>query len=123
MSEGNMREHRRGTLHLPMAKGGTNGNIPFRGVPLFPLPVRANDEALPRHITTHCIERYQLRVENLPADEVRARLSTPAILAAVKLGQCSVRLATGHRAIIVNGRILTIEPKVARKCRIGRRDA
>lgn len=66
---------------------------------------------LPRHITSHSIERYQQRVENLPDDVVRARLSTPAILAAVNIGHCSVRLATGHRLIIINHRIVTVEPK------------
>ena len=78
---------------------------------------------LPRHITTHAIERFQQRVELIPADEVRARLSTPAILAAVRLGRCSVRLPTGHRAIIVDHRILTIVPKPkppkVRNCRCG----
>jgi transcription antitermination factor NusG len=42
MSKGNIGEHSKGTEHPPMAEGGTNGNIPFRGVPLFPLPVRAH---------------------------------------------------------------------------------
>lgn len=78
---------------------------------------------LPRHITTHAIERFQQRIANLPADEVRARLSTPAILAAVKLGTCQVKLPSGHRAVIAHGRIVTVRPKVAGKCRIGRRDA
>lgn len=76
----------------------------------------------PRHITAHAIQRYQTRVEPLPEDEVRARLSTPAILAAVKLGQCSLKLPTGQRLVIHAGRIVTVAPKTRLKCRVGWRD-
>lgn len=52
------------------------------------------------HVTRHAIERYQERVENVPASEVWKRLSTNAIKIAIEMGASSVKLPSGHKAII-----------------------
>lgn len=63
------------------------------------------------HITFHAIQRYQERVEDVPAIEVVRRLSTPNIMGALKLGKATIKLPTGHRAEIVDGHILTVKNK------------
>lgn len=62
-------------------------------------------------ITLHAIERYQQRVEDVPAAVVVARLRGPAFDAAAKIGKCSVILSTGHRAVVNGGAVVTILPR------------
>lgn len=64
----------------------------------------------PLHITGHAIQRYQERVENIPDDQVRAKLSTKAFTAAAAMGCTTVRLASGHRVKIKSGSIVTVLP-------------
>lgn len=61
-------------------------------------------------ISMHAIERYQERVANVPAEEVVARLNSPAIRLAASFGARFVRLGTGHRVAIVNHTVTTILP-------------
>lgn len=62
------------------------------------------------HVSGHAIERYQERIANLPDDEVRAALSSPAIEAAARFGASFVRLASGHRVALIDGVVTTILP-------------
>lgn len=62
------------------------------------------------HVTHHAIERYQERVSPVSEDEARAALSTRAIRIAAEFGAEYVRLGTGHRAVIKNGTIVTVQP-------------
>ncbi len=64
-------------------------------------------------ITGHAVSRYRKRVDALSYDEVVAQLDTPAVRLAIEIGACGVRLPSGHRAVIVNGAVVTIHPKVA----------
>ena len=61
-------------------------------------------------ITLHAIQRYQQRVENIPAAAVIARLQGPAFDAALIMGKASVILPQGNRAIIQDGAIVTVLP-------------
>lgn len=61
------------------------------------------------HVTQHAIERFVERVGG-NADQARAALTTPFIEAAAKFGAKYVRLGTGHRVVIDQGRIITVLP-------------
>lgn len=61
-------------------------------------------------ITNHAVERYQERVENVPRAEVKRRLTSRAVAAAVSFGAPVVKLATGHRVVIVENRVVTVHP-------------
>ena len=71
------------------------------------------------HITSHAISRYRKRVESLPARQVEDNLDTPTIRLAIRLGCCSVKLPNGNRAIIADGKIVTVLGK-PRKHRTGK---
>lgn len=76
----------------------------------------------PAHITAHAVERYQQRVANLPDDAVIQALNSPAILTAIQIGARAVQFGTGHRAIIADGKVVTVAPKPLKKrCRRGKR--
>lgn len=60
------------------------------------------------HVTGHAIQRFQERVANLPADEVRAALSTPAIERAAAFGAPYVKLGSGHRVVIEGDHVITV---------------
>jgi hypothetical protein len=62
------------------------------------------------HVSTHAIQRYQERVENVSADEVRERLCRPAIAKAVQFGARYIRLGSGHRLVILNQTVVTVLP-------------
>lgn len=64
----------------------------------------------PFAITKHAVDRYQERAFNIPEDEVRSILSTPFILCAARFGNCEVRLPTGHKAVIIDGVVVTVLP-------------
>lgn len=74
------------------------------------------------HVTGHAIQRYRERVANVPDDEVRARLSIPAVEFAVKFGAPFVRLPTGQRVVIEGGAIVTVLPKEHRPSAMRRRE-
>lgn len=64
--------------------------------------------AFAAHLTAHAIERYQERVENVPAEEVRSRLSTCGIRAAIAFGVRVIRLGCGAQLVIEQGRVVTV---------------
>lgn len=66
-------------------------------------------------VTLHAIERYQQRVEDVPAAVVVQRLRGPAFDAAMEIGDCSVILPTGARAIIHDRAVVTILPRPDKK--------
>lgn len=65
----------------------------------------------PLEITLHAIERYQQRVEDVPAAVVVQRLRGPAFEAAAEMGAVAVILLQGHRAVIQGGAIVTVLAK------------
>lgn len=73
------------------------------------------------HVTAHAVVRYQERIANLSDDDVRARLDTPAIRAAIKFGAPYVRLGSGHRVVIANGAVVTVLPVECPAWRLGMR--
>lgn len=72
--------------------------------------IHASQEA-PLQITTHAIHRYQERIANLTAEQVQAALDIPAVRCALRIGAPFVRLASGHRIVLEDGKIITILPK------------
>jgi hypothetical protein len=62
-------------------------------------------------VTLHAIERYQQRVENVPAIEVHRRLNAPALRKAAEFGARFVRLSGGQRIVMKDWRIITILPR------------
>lgn len=62
------------------------------------------------HVTAHAISRYRERVRDIPADEARALLSSPAISAAADFGAPFVRLGTGQRICLVGRSVVTVLP-------------
>lgn len=65
------------------------------------------------HVTRHAIERFRERVENLPEEQIRARLSTPAIRKLAMFAGChqiEVILGSGHHAVIKDATVVTIRP-------------
>lgn len=66
------------------------------------------------HVTTYAIQRYQERVRNVPEAEVRAILSGKAFQTAAALGTCCVIMPQGHRAVVVDGAVVTIYPPDSR---------
>lgn len=72
-------------------------------------------------LTAHAIERYMQRVEAVSEDEVIQRLDTPHIRSLISFGAAKIKLATGHRLVIVEGRIVTVTPKPLKKrCQVGK---
>ena len=62
------------------------------------------------HVTTHAIERYTDRVEQVSDAVAVARLTSATIQAAANFGARFVRLPTGHRVVIENGAVVTVLP-------------
>lgn len=76
------------------------------------------------HVTRHALDRFKERVANVPDDEVRARLSIPAVEFATKFGVPFVRLPTGQRVVVgVDGVVITVLPKDHRVGAMRRRHA
>lgn len=64
------------------------------------------------HVTHHAVERYQERVRNLPDDQVRQLICTSkAVQLAVSIGAPFVRLGTGQRLVLIEGRVVTVLPQ------------
>ncbi|QVJ07680.1 hypothetical protein L7H23_01160 [Sphingopyxis sp. BSN-002] len=72
-------------------------------------------------ITLHAIERYQQRVDDVPAAIVVQRLCGPAFDAADQLGSASVILPTGHRVIVHDHAVVTVLPIPPHKAKRGRK--
>lgn len=61
-------------------------------------------------VTSHAIQRYQERVENVSATEVCHRLNAPVFQRAADFGARYVKLAGLQRVVIVQKRIITVLP-------------
>ena len=62
------------------------------------------------HVTLHAIQRYQERVSPVSAIEAHKALSTPTIQIAAEFGAQFVRLPTGHRVVLKEYTVVTIQP-------------
>lgn len=74
------------------------------------------------HISRHAIERYQERVENIPDDEVRLRIDTPALRLAIKIGAPYVKLGTKHRIALSGNDVVTVLPAEHRPHQLRKRN-
>ncbi|MAM39312.1 MAG: hypothetical protein CL949_15745 [Erythrobacter sp.] len=63
------------------------------------------------YVTVHAIERYQERVEDVPAAEITRRLNAPVFQRAADFGAPYVKLSGGQRVVIVDSRIVTVLPR------------
>lgn len=72
------------------------------------------------HVTAHAIERYQERVANVPDEEARVAICSPAVLKAAEFGATYVRLGTGQRIVIEDGRVVTVLPAESFKRQVQR---
>lgn len=61
-------------------------------------------------VSAHAILRFQERVRPCSDDEATKALSTRAFHLAATLGRCSVKLPTGHRAVMRSGTVITVLP-------------
>ena len=59
-------------------------------------------------VTLHAIERYQQRVEDVPAAVVSRRLNAPVFQCAADFGARYVKLPGGQRVVIVESRVITV---------------
>lgn len=62
------------------------------------------------HITDHAIQRYQERIADVPAAEACRLMDTAAVRSAAQFGAPYVRLPTGQRLVIHEGKIITVLP-------------
>jgi hypothetical protein len=62
-------------------------------------------------ITAHAVSRYRERVAAVSYDEAVAAMDTPFVRRAIEIGACSVKLATGQRLVLHEGRIVTVLEK------------
>ena len=72
------------------------------------------------HVTLHAIQRYQERVANVPAIEAVQALTSPAIQLAAQFGAQFVRLPTGHRVVLKDHTIVTVQPPEAYRRQVRR---
>ena len=81
------------------------------------------------HVTHHAVERYQERVRNLPADQVReliranraVQLFMSPLTLSLSKGAPFVRLGTGQRLVLTEGRVITVLPTDHRTAALDRR--
>jgi hypothetical protein len=71
------------------------------------------------HITAHAIQRFIERVAKVSVQDARERLSSPAVIAAAKFGAHYVRLGTGQRIVIQDGKVITVLPSEHRRGAMG----
>lgn len=71
-------------------------------------------------VTRHAIERYQERVADVSDEQAEAALSSPAIQAAASFGCEYVRLATGHRVVVKDNAVVTVQPREHYQRQVGR---
>lgn len=62
------------------------------------------------HVTTHAIERFLERVAAVTWEEAEIALSSPVVVLAAKFGARFVRLPTGQRIVIEQGKVVTVLP-------------
>lgn len=62
-------------------------------------------------ITAHAIQRYRERVKDIPLGEICAHLRSPVFQKALEFGAPFVKLAGGQRAVIADGKVITILPE------------
>lgn len=62
------------------------------------------------HVTAHAIVRFQQRVSNVSEDIARQALSSTIIQRAAEFGAHYVRLGTGQRVVIDQGKVITVLP-------------
>lgn len=62
------------------------------------------------HVTAHAIIRFQQRVSNVSEDIARQALSSTIIQRAAEFGAHYVRLGTGQRVVIDQGKVITVLP-------------
>ena len=61
-------------------------------------------------VTSHALQRYQERVEDVPAAEICRRLNAPVFRCAADFGARYVRLPTLQRVVIIEHRVITVLP-------------
>lgn len=67
-----------------------------------------SEDSMPTHITRHAIDRYRERVEFVSDEAIRERLSTPSIRAAIRFGVRVIRLGSGAKLVVTDGKIVTV---------------
>lgn len=73
------------------------------------------------HVSAHAIQRFQERVDNIPADQVVSLLrQNRAVQSAISFGATYVKLGTGQRIVLKNGAIVTVLPSDHKKGRMTR---
>lgn len=63
---------------------------------------------MPSIVTSHAVSRYRKRVEAVTHDEAVAVMDTPFIRRAIEFGAKTVKLGTGYRLIIADGKVVTV---------------
>lgn len=61
-------------------------------------------------VTDHAITRYRERVARLPAEQVRAILTSEIVLQAITFGARYIRLGTGQRIVLDGDTVVTVLP-------------
>ncbi|RVT93711.1 hypothetical protein [Sphingomonas crocodyli] len=69
-------------------------------------------------ISEHAILRYLERVYGIDMEHIRAELSSPVAEMAVRMNAPSIRLRSGHRAMIRDGVVTTILSKPKHRGRV-----
>jgi hypothetical protein len=62
------------------------------------------------HVTLHALQRYRERIADIPDAEIVAAIDTPVINRCAAFGDCSVKLASGHRLVIRECTVVTVTP-------------
>lgn len=60
------------------------------------------------HITRHAIDRFRERIADIPEEQIRARLDTPAVRLALRIGAPFVKLGSGHRLVVRDNAIISV---------------
>jgi len=68
----------------------------------------------PGAVTDHALVRYIERVHGYNLDPIRQMLLSPAVVTACKLGSGNVILEGGHKAVVRDGKVISVLPKGAR---------
>jgi hypothetical protein len=67
------------------------------------------------YVTDHAIVRYLEEVKGVDIDLIRAELLSPTATIGIAFGARSIKLKSGHRAMIEHGRIADVKPKRVRR--------
>lgn len=70
------------------------------------------------HVTTHALERYRRRVENVSEREAYLALSSDSIRQAATVGCSSVILPSGHKVVLHGFNVVTVKPRHKDKRRV-----